>query len=108
MFIDATINSRSSKSTLIDSGVTHNFIVDQEARRLGLTIEKDPRKVKAVNFEALPIVGVSKRVPFKLGAWSGQMDLVMVCMDDFDGTWDGLPPRTQSYPNATGELLGDY
>ena len=23
-------------------------------------------------------------------------------------TWDGLPPRTQSYPNATGEMLGDY
>ena len=44
MFGDATINSRSSKSTLIDSGTTHNFIADQEARRLGLTIGKDPGK----------------------------------------------------------------
>ena len=63
MFVDATINSRPIKSTLIDSGATHNFITDQEARRLGLTIEKDPRKMKVVNSEALPIVGVSKESP---------------------------------------------
>ena len=31
MFVDATINSRPSKSTLIDSGATHNFIANQEA-----------------------------------------------------------------------------
>ena len=24
------------------------------------------------------------------------------------GTWDGVSPRTQSYPNATGEMLGDH
>ena len=64
MFIDATINSRPRKSTLIDSSATHNFIADQEAQRLRLTIEKDPEKMKAVNSEALPMVGVSKRVPF--------------------------------------------
>ena len=61
-----TINFRSSKSTLINSGATRNFIADQEARRLGLTIEKDPRKMKAINSEALTIVGVSKRVPFEI------------------------------------------
>ena len=40
--------------------------------------------MKVVNSEAFPIVGVSKRVPLKLGAWSGEMDLVEVRMDDFD------------------------
>ena len=84
MFMDATIKSRPSKSTLIDSRATHNFIADQEARRLRLTIEKNPGKMKAVNSEAFSIVGVSKRVSFKLGAWIGELDLVMVCMDDFD------------------------
>ena len=78
MFVDAIINSQPSKSTLIDSGATHNFIADQEARRLGLAIEKDSGKMKAA------IVGVSKRAPFKLGTWTGEMDLVVVRMDDFD------------------------
>ena len=40
--------------------------------------------MKAVNSEALHIVGVSKRVPFKLGAWTGELDLVVVRLDDFD------------------------
>ena len=40
--------------------------------------------MKVVNFEALPIVRVSKRVLFKLRAWTGELDLVMVRMDDFD------------------------
>ena len=40
--------------------------------------------MKAVNSEALPIVRVSKRVPFKLGAWTGEFDLVSVRMDYFD------------------------
>ena len=40
--------------------------------------------MKHVNSEALPIVGISKRVPFKLGAWTGELDLVVVRMDDFD------------------------
>ena len=69
---------------MIDSRATHNFIADQEAQRLGLTIGKDPGKMKAVKSEALPIVGVSKRVPFKLGAWTGELNLVVVRMDDFD------------------------
>ena len=29
-------------------------------------------------------MGVSKRIPFKLGAWKGELDLVEVRMDDFD------------------------
>ncbi|XP_022992357.1 uncharacterized protein LOC111488689 [Cucurbita maxima] len=84
MFVDATINSRPSKSTLIDSGETHNFIADHKARRLGLTIEKDLEKMKVVYSKALPIVGISKRVTFKLGAWTGELDFVVVRMNDFN------------------------
>ena len=40
--------------------------------------------MKAINSEALPIIGVFKRVSLKLGAWSGEMDLVVVRMNDFD------------------------
>ena len=84
MFVDASINSKPAKGTLVDSGATHNFISEQEARRLELKIEKDTGKMKAVNSEALPIVGVSKRVPLQLAGWTGNVDLVVVRMDDFD------------------------
>ena len=40
--------------------------------------------MKAINSEALPIVGVSKRVPLKFAVWSGEMDIVVARMDDFD------------------------
>lgn len=46
--------------------------------------DKDTRKIKAVNLVALPIMGVAKGVSIKLGTWSGQVDFVIVQMDDFD------------------------
>lgn len=63
MFIDAVINSKLAKGTLVDSGATHNFIFEQEARHLEWKIEIDSGKMKATNSEALPIVRESKRVP---------------------------------------------
>ena len=84
MFVDAIINSKPARGTMVDSGATHNFISEQEARRLELKVEKDAGKMKAVNSEALPIVGVSKRVPLQLAEWTGSVDLVVVRMNDFD------------------------
>lgn len=84
MFADTIINSRPTKGTMVDSSATHNFISKQEACRLELKIERDTSKMKAVNSEALPIVGVSKRVPLKLAKWTWSVDLVVMHMDDFD------------------------
>ena len=88
MFVDAVINFKIAKNTLVDSGPTHNFISKQEACLLELKIEKDTCKMKAVNFEALPIVGVSKRVSLKLSEWRGDVDFFMVRMDDFNVVLD--------------------
>ena len=84
MFVDANMNSKTTKSTMVDSGTTHNFIFEQEACRLEFKIEKDICKMKAVNSKALPIVGVSKRASLKLDEWRGDVDLVIVRMDDFN------------------------
>ncbi|KAA0041740.1 gag-asp_proteas domain-containing protein [Cucumis melo var. makuwa] len=55
-----------------------------ESRRLRLRWEKDSGRMKAVNFVALPIVGLAKRTTIKLGGWKGLVDFVVVKMDDFD------------------------
>ncbi|KAA0037517.1 uncharacterized protein E5676_scaffold808G001050 [Cucumis melo var. makuwa] len=84
MYVDTWINQKQTKSTMVDSGVTHNFITEVEARRLGLRWERDSGKMKAVNSIALPIVELVKRTTIKLGGWRGPVDFVVVKMDDFD------------------------
>ncbi|TYK15436.1 uncharacterized protein E5676_scaffold571G00880 [Cucumis melo var. makuwa] len=73
-----------TKITVIDSGATHNFITEAEARRLRLHWEKDSGRMKAVNYVALPIVELVKRTTIKLGGWKGPVDFVVVKMDNFD------------------------
>ncbi|KAL0546314.1 hypothetical protein IC582_016221 [Cucumis melo] len=69
---------------MVDSGATHNFITEAEAKRLNLRWEKDAGRMKVVNSAALPIIGLVKRTMIRLGGWSGLVDFVVVKMDDFD------------------------
>ncbi|TYK01597.1 reverse transcriptase [Cucumis melo var. makuwa] len=84
MYVDTWINQKPTKSTMVDSGATHNFITEVEAKRLNLRWEKDAGRMKAVNSAALPIIGLVKRTMIRLGGWSGLVDFVVVKMDDFD------------------------
>ncbi|KAA0047605.1 Endo-1,4-beta-xylanase A [Cucumis melo var. makuwa] len=67
LFVDTWINQKQTKSTMVDSGATHNFITEAEARRLKLRWENDSGRMKVVNSIALPIVGLVKRTTIKLG-----------------------------------------
>ncbi|KAA0054480.1 Asp_protease_2 domain-containing protein [Cucumis melo var. makuwa] len=69
---------------MVDSGATHNFITEVEARHLRLHWKKDSERMKVVNFVALSIVGLVKRTMMKLGGWKGPVDFVVVKMDNFD------------------------
>ncbi|TYJ96993.1 gag-asp_proteas domain-containing protein [Cucumis melo var. makuwa] len=40
--------------------------------------------MKAINFKALPIMGISKKSSLKLGKWRGDVYLVMIRIDDFN------------------------
>ncbi|TYK28787.1 uncharacterized protein E5676_scaffold403G001520 [Cucumis melo var. makuwa] len=53
LYVDTWINQKQTKSTMIDSGATHNFITEIEARRLRLRWKKDLERIKVVNSVAL-------------------------------------------------------
>ncbi|XP_073107197.1 uncharacterized protein [Elaeis guineensis] len=76
------LNGRVTR-VMVDIGATHNFIVDYEATHLGLKLERDSSRMKAVNSEARPIVGLAKDVPVRVGTWSGKANFVAVPLDDF-------------------------
>ncbi|KAA0062359.1 uncharacterized protein E5676_scaffold313G002590 [Cucumis melo var. makuwa] len=87
MFVDAIINSKPAKSTMVDSCATHNFISEhEEASQLELRIKKNTRKMKAVNSKVFLIVGVLKRISLKLAEWREDVGLVVVHMEDFGTT----------------------
>ena len=68
----------------MDSGATHNFVATKEATRLGLKLEEDTSRIKAVNSKAQKIQGVAKTVPMQIGDWKGMCSLFCVPLDDFD------------------------
>ncbi|XP_062107132.1 uncharacterized protein LOC133818349 [Humulus lupulus] len=107
MFVDATINDKPNKSVMIDTGATYNFFSELEAKRLGLKLEKDVGRMKAVNSKALATTGVAKGVKVKIDTWEGQTDLVVVHMDNFDVVlgMEFLTEKCAIPIPATGSLL---
>ncbi|GJX21215.1 putative retrotransposon gag domain, aspartic peptidase domain protein [Tanacetum coccineum] len=81
-YMEATINGVKVRA-LVDSGATHNFVADDEAKRLGINATKGSGTIKAVNSPAKAIHGVAKDVRAKIGEWEGTIDLSVVLMDDF-------------------------
>ena len=61
MHIHAIVNGVQVKA-LVDSGATHNFVATKEAARLGLKLEEDTSRIKAVNSKAQKIHRVAKNV----------------------------------------------
>ncbi|TYK18748.1 Importin subunit alpha-2 [Cucumis melo var. makuwa] len=49
MYVDTWINQKPTKSTMVDSSATYNFITEAEAKRLNLRWEKDAGRMKVVN-----------------------------------------------------------
>ncbi|XP_068644858.1 uncharacterized protein [Aristolochia californica] len=82
MYIDVCLNDKNTQA-MIDTGATHNFISREEAKRLGLKLEKDVCRMKAVNSKAKPVIGVAKGIAFKVGEWQSTINLTTVSMDDF-------------------------
>ena len=46
MFVDATLNGKLVKSVMVDTGTTHYFVSEVEAKHLGLKLKKDIDRMK--------------------------------------------------------------
>ena len=53
-------------------------------QQLGLKVSKCPSKIKAVNSKANPISRISIGVKFKVGEWTGNVNFLIMQLDDFD------------------------
>ncbi|VVA38795.1 PREDICTED: gag-asp_proteas domain-containing [Prunus dulcis] len=67
MFVEGSINGKVAKNVMSHTSVTHNFISEDEAKILGLKLQKDMGRKKAVNSEVLPKTRVANHVQVKLG-----------------------------------------
>ena len=82
MYVEANVNGMSTKA-MIDTGATHNFVSEEEARRLKLQTSREAVWLKAVNSAAKPSQGVARGVTMKIGSWEGKIDFMVAPMDDF-------------------------
>ncbi|XP_064944580.1 uncharacterized protein LOC135596464 [Musa acuminata AAA Group] len=80
--MDIKLNGQTTRA-MVDTGATHNFLVDQETKRLGLILEKNPSRMKVVNSEAKRISRLAKGVPIKIETWNGSINMMAVPLDDF-------------------------
>ena len=82
MYVEAKVNGMTNKA-MIDTGVTHNFVSEEEARRLKILTSKEAGWLKAVNSVAKPSQGVARGVTMKIESWEGKVDFMVAPMNDF-------------------------
>ncbi|XP_059625412.1 uncharacterized protein LOC132268599 [Cornus florida] len=82
MFIQVTLNGKKVLA-MVDTGATHNFIAQREVSNFNLKLIPHANKMKAVNFEAKPVLGMAT-TSMKVGCWEGVVSLIAVPLDDFD------------------------
>ncbi|RVW38679.1 Transposon Ty3-I Gag-Pol polyprotein [Vitis vinifera] len=82
MYVEAVVNGKATKA-LVDTGATHNFVSEGEAKRLELQASKEGGWLKAVNSAAKPSHGVARGVIMHIGSWEGKVDFTVAPMDDF-------------------------
>ncbi|KAL6323857.1 hypothetical protein AAG906_005853 [Vitis piasezkii] len=59
MYVEALVNGKATKA-LVDTGATHNFVSEAEAKRLELQASKEEGWLKVVNSTVKPLHGVAR------------------------------------------------
>ncbi|MBA0737295.1 hypothetical protein Gogos_010765 [Gossypium gossypioides] len=83
MFVDINIAGQ-KRSALVDMGALDLFILEKTAKKLGLLIKKSNRKIKMINSEEAPTVGVVRNVELQIDKWKGKEEFEVIKLDDYD------------------------
>ncbi|CAL5372637.1 unnamed protein product [Camellia sinensis] len=83
MYVDGKINGKATQ-VMVDTGASHNFIKAEEAKRLGLRLDRGQALMKTVNTKAKPVEGLARGVELHLGGWRGKVNFSIASLDDYD------------------------
>ena len=92
IYVNALVNGKATKA-LMDTSVTHNFVLEDETKRLKLQASKEGGWLKEVNSAAKPSHGVARGVAIRIGSWKWRVNDTYGRLQD--GTRDGLPKEGQ-------------
>lgn len=82
LFVNAKLSNRDVQA-LLDTGASNNFLKLEEAKRIGVEIEKTEGWIKAVNSKPSLVHGMAKDVRVQIGEWRGTLNFSVVSMDDY-------------------------
>ena len=82
MYVETLVNGKATKA-LMDTGATHNFVSEDETKRLELQASKEGGWLKAVNLAAKPSHRVAREVTMHIGSREGMFNFTVAPMDDF-------------------------
>ena len=82
MYVKALVNGKATKA-LVATSVFHNFVLEDEAKRLELQASKEEGWLKAVNSASKPSHREAHWVAMHISSWKGIVDFTVVPMDNF-------------------------
>jgi hypothetical protein len=75
---------------MLDTGATHNFVAAHMVDVLGLKVSNCPNRLRVVNSELQPVIGIAHAVSLKNGEWFGKVTFLVVPLDDFDARFGNM------------------
>ena len=81
MYVEGKINGKAAQ-VMVDTGASHNFIKAEEAKRLGLRLDRGQALMKTVNAKAKPVDGMARGVELHFGGWRGKVNFSIASLDD--------------------------
>jgi len=109
MYVQCNINDHDVKA-FVDTRATHNFIQMETVKRFRLNISPSDYIMKYVNTVASRSHGVAKNVTIGFDAWKGNVDFLVITLDDFEvilGDEFLGKAKVMVLPHLGGILIGD-